>query len=471
MAIIYSYPEIGTIAAGDLMPITDISNQENSTNSVSITKLATYFSASTTTALVAKSVVSFDGGGLVSLSTGTTGQYLVSNGTGLYPTWQDATSIGTGTTNTLPIWSDGPNSVLSDSGISELKDINGNITNTIIATNQAANPLNVDFGTGGTISFKKGTTEFIKLATSSASGFYNSSFRYGDKLTVDRDFNGQTASLDVGDSSNTHAAAWFRNGVVISPNPLSVQVDNTSMVIGGGNNDVVTGSDNCLAVGNNNQILSDSDNSLAVGQGNVIRNNSDNCFAIGQENIIDGTGALSSVKSQVLGYQNSLTGSFSSFIAGGQNTVTTNQNAVALGFSHTLGGDDSMFAFGENNTGPSGVNDNNSFMIGGNLTGTDGNMALGFRNNTSSYPATDYSNGLGNTKFALAVGSTTTTNSNALLITEGGVSRGGGVAQVPRVVLPTIVGFNFADDTAAAAAGIPVGGLYHNAGVLRIRLT
>ena len=401
---------------------------------------------------------------------GTAGQVLSTTGVGQNVKWIDAAAgvIGTGTTNTLPIWSNGSNSGLSDSGISELRDSNGNITNIAIATNQAASPLNVDFGTGGTISFKKGTTEFIKLATSSASGFYNSSFRYGDKLTVDRDSNGQGASLDVGDASNTHAAAWFRNGVVISPNPLSVQVDNTSMVIGAGTNDVVSGSDNCLAVGNGNQILSDSDNSLAVGQGNIIRNNCDNSFAIGQANVIDGTGATTSVRSQVLGYQNSLTGSFSSFIAGGQNTVTTSQNAVALGYGHTLGGDDSMFAFGESNTGPSGVNDNNSFMIGGNLTGTDGSMALGFRNDTSSYPATDYSNGLGNTKFALAVGSTTTTNSNALLITEGGVSRGSGVAQVPRIILPQQETLEFASDTDATAGGIPTGGLYRNGNDLKI---
>ena len=379
----------------------------------------------------------------------------------------DAAGItGTGITNTLPIWTDGPNGTLGDSGISELKDINGNITNIVIATNQAANPLNVDFGTGGTISFKKGTTEFIKLATSSASGFYNSSFRYGDKLTVDRDSNGQGASLDVGDANHAYAAAWFRSGVVISNNPSGVQVDNTSMVIGGGNNDVVTGSDNCLAVGNNNQILSDSDNSLAVGQGNAIRNNSDNSFAIGQGNTIDGTGATTSVRSQVLGYQNSLTGSFSSFIAGGQNTVTTTQNAVALGFSHTLGGDDSMFAFGENNTGPSGATDNNSFMIGGNLTGTDGSMALGFRNDTSSYPATDYSNGLGNTKFAVSVG--TVTNSNAIVVTEGGVNRGAGVAQVPRIILPQQETLEFASDTDATAGGIPTGGLYRNGSDLKI---
>ena len=377
------------------------------------------------------------------------------------------TVTGTGTTDTLPIWSDGPNGILSDSGISETRDLGGNISNIIIATNQATNPLNVNFASGGTTSFKIGTTEFARL-TDEVNGFYTPDFRYGNKLTIDRDSSSRVPSLDVGDSDHTYPAAWFRNGVVISNNPSGVSVDNTSMVIGGGNNDIVTGSDNCLAVGNNNQILSDSDNSLAVGQGNVIRNNADNSFSIGQGNVIDGIGATQSVRSQVLGYQNNLTGSYSSFIAGGQNTVTTSQNAVALGFSHVLSGSDSMFAFGENNTGPSGATDNNSFMIGGNLTGIDGNMVLGFRNDTSSYPATDYSLGLGNTKFALAVGSTTTTNSNALLITEGGVTRGVGVAQVPRVLLPTVTGFSASNDAAADALGVPQGALYQNQGVVQI---
>jgi len=287
--------------------------------------------------------------------------------------------------------------------------------------------------------------------TAEVDGFYKSRFRFQNKITVDRDFSSVGPSLDVGDSNHTYAAAWFRNGVVLSNNPAGVQVDNTSMVIGGGNNDVVSGSDSCLAVGNNNQILSDSDNSLAVGQGNVIQNNADNCFAIGQNNDIDGTDVApgQSVRSQVLGFNNDLFGSYSSFIAGGQNTVTTKQNAVALGFSHNLAGGDSMFAFGENNTGPTIVNSNNSFMIGGNLTGIDGNMVLGFRNDTSSYPTTDYSNGLGNTKFVVSVG--TITNSNAMIITEGGVTRGGGITQVPRIILPQQETLEFASDTDATA--------------------
>ena len=100
-------------------------------------------------------------------------------------------------------------------------------------------------------------------------------------------------------------------------------------------------------------------------------------------------------------------------------------------------------------------------------------MTLGYRNNASGYPATDKNSGLGETKFVVSVGSSTITNANALIITEGGINGGssGNVPQIPRIILPTVVGFNFADDTAAAAGGIPIGGLYHNAGVLRIRLT
>ena len=35
----------------------------------------------------------------------------------------------------------------------------------------------------------------------------------------------------------------------------------------------------------------------------------------------------------------------------------------------------------------------------------------------------------------------------------------------------SVGGLNFANDTAAAAGGVPVGGMYHNAGAVRIRLS
>jgi hypothetical protein len=34
----------------------------------------------------------------------------------------------------------------------------------------------------------------------------------------------------------------------------------------------------------------------------------------------------------------------------------------------------------------------------------------------------------------------------------------------------SVLGSNYADDTAAAAGGIPIGGMYHNAGAIRIRI-
>jgi hypothetical protein len=401
--------------------------------------------------------VNFEAGnGIELLDQGTSTVQIIATNSG--------TVTGTGITNTLPIWTDGGNGVLGDSVITQ--DAGNSVE--ITTGTPAGAKCDYRFGVETFYGNKVGTVLGFEFKTGGQSGGYYKSggFRFENKLAVGRTNDPTGATLDVGTPTDLSPAAYFRNGVVLSNNPGGVQVDNTSMVIGAGNNDIVSGSDNCLAVGNNNQILSDADNSLAVGQGNIIRNNADNSFAIGQNNEIDGTGAGQTVRSQVLGYQNSLTGSFSSFIAGGQNTVTTNQNAVALGFSHTLAGNDSMFAFGENNTGPSGASDNNSFMIGGNLTGVDGNMVLGFRNDTSSYPTTDYSNGLGNTKFVVSVGTITT--SNAMIITEGGVTRGGGITQVPRIILPQQETLEFASDTDATAGGVPTGGLYRDGNDLKI---
>ena len=41
---------------------------------------------------------------------------------------------------------------------------------------------------------------------------------------------------------------------------------------------------------------------------------------------------------------------------------------------------------------------------------------------------------------------------------------------VPRLALHEVANLNFADDTAAATGGVPVGGVYHNAGAMRIRI-
>jgi hypothetical protein len=72
---------------------------------------------------------------------------------------------------------------------------------------------------------------------------------------------------------------------------------------------------------------------------------------------------------------------------------------------------------------------------------------------------------------------TTVKNSDQFVISIAPTS-GVGAFQTNSITFETlkdsilsVIEFDFADDTAAAAGGVPVGGLYHNAGALRVRLT
>ena len=64
MAIIYSYPEIGTLATGDLVPISDIS-ANNATKSVTLTKLGEFFNTVVVANLTDNFIPVFNGAQLV----------------------------------------------------------------------------------------------------------------------------------------------------------------------------------------------------------------------------------------------------------------------------------------------------------------------------------------------------------------------------------------------------------------------
>ena len=273
--------------------------------------------------------------------------------------------------------------------------------------------------------------------------------------------------------------AIFRTGIVLSSSPGGVTVDDTSMVIGAGNNDIISGADHCLAVGNNNQILTNSDNSISVGQGNTMTFGTA-CAVFGLSNTITGSNTVTE-RCLVAGFSNTISGGAkSAIVLGGSNSLTTNGGqGIILGNANTVTGNagvssDSSYILGNSVTiteDPSSSLLQNAFAVGSNLGGDNGKMILGYRNLKSGYPAVNYNQGLGETKFVVSVGTTNTTNSNALIVTEGGVTRGtSSVAQVPRIVMPTIVGFDFSSDADAASNGIPIGGIYHNSGQLYIRV-
>ena len=312
---------------------------------------------------------------------------------------------GTGIANTIPIWTD--------------SQVLGNSPIVYDPVGHAAAPTVDIVLPSQTFEFRD-SGRFITGAMSAGNTFNN-------------------ATLDVTGDANGRAAT-FRGGVVISTNPGGVQVDNTSMVVGGGNNDNVTGSDHCLIVGNGNQIISNSDQSVAFGQGNTITGSTD-AFAVGNSNTI-----TSSQRTLSLGYNNDVS-SASSFVAGGDNNVVGDNTNIVLGYSNST-------TFAQN------------FVIGNELTSGGNAMVLGYRNQTT-YPTPNENLGLGVTKFVVSTGSSTTNNSNALLITEGG-RQSGGIDQVPRVILPTVPTFSASNDAAADAIGIPEGGLYQNNGILQI---
>ena len=319
---------------------------------------------------------------------------------------------------------------------------------------------------GGTVT-GTGTVNKLTKWSSGGTGIQNSNITDNGSLVT------------ISSPTDQTGKAIFRTGIVLSSSPGGVTVDDTSMVIGAGNNDIISGADHCLAVGNNNQILTNSDNSISVGQGNTITEGTA-CAVFGLSNTITGNNTITE-RCLVAGFSNNIQAAKSAIVLGGSNTLNTNGGqGIILGSSNNISGtqsNDSGYILGNNVTitASSGTGLlQNAFGVGANLDLEDGQMVLGYRNVSSglSYPPVNYNQGLGETKFVLSVGTQTGTNSNALIITEGGVTRGtSSVAQVPRIVMPTVVGFNFADDTAAATGGIPIGGLYHNAGALRIRLT
>lgn len=225
----------------------------------------------------------------------------------------------------------------------------------------------------------------------------------------------------------------------------------------------IQGSVNSFIAGQGNTII-ESPEAVALGEKNTIQD-APSSVVIGEKNNIDGgTVTQSSVRSQAFGFGNEVQG-YSSMAVGGQNFVSTDQNGFAFGFKNNIGGDSTNFAIGENNKQLLG---RGGYMIGGNLNGQTNTMILGYRNDTTKRPTPDQTKGLSDTRFEIGVGDVN--DHTAMLITEGGATISG-VPQIARIILPTVIEFDFADDTAAAAGGIPVGGLYHNSGDLKIRIS
>lgn len=166
----------------------------------------------------------------------------------------------------------------------------------------------------------------------------------------------------------------------------------------------------------------------------------------------------------------------------GESTLAEGINSTAMGRATEAIGDNSFVtgtdtkAIGERSTAMgygSWASGNNSTALGidtranaaNSTTMGKGTIANSLRETViGSYPTDKTGNPTlwrGDERmFTVGNGKTESEKSTALEILKNG-----------NVVLPAVVGLNFTNDTAAAAGGVPIGGLYHKSGNIRIRLT
>jgi len=306
--------------------------------------------------------------------------------------------------------------------------------------------------------------------------------------------------------------------------------DANSTIIGSRSSNLTDGTDGMIIVGGwVNNLSHTGANSrsgiIAGGYANTVT---------GKRNFTNGTfNTNSSDQGAVLaGESNNISGTRSAIIAGNNNTMTGGNSVIAGGTSNTVPGDNAAIIGGTNgsNSTPRAVmvggRDNSigseggeaSIMCGGRSNSINTNtygryngiyssydstirngggasyynsqlLVLGGNNNviehTGTYPnmttVGGNNNVLEDSSRGVIVGGNNTTlsgHTNSVMIGCSGRTSGSdyytyveSLEAFTHIVLNDYSNLNFASDSAAATGGVPLGGLYHNAGDLKVRIT
>ena len=343
-----------------------------------------------------------------------------------YVDTQVATKVdGTGTTNTLPIWSDGPAGILGDSVISydPTSDYIG------IGTSNPTQKLAIEAGTGGGILVDTAQAGYLTLGASARTESPYATIRLntgsggtavgGEGLVIGLGANeGQVANPSIAPSASAEAIRipasnkvhltelWKDNGSSSNDKYLLIGNDGEIKVGENPNTNVTSalaGTDYTLTFWTDgaNRVIGDSTlimtevspgaanpYSLKFGGGSVatgIRNS----VAIGYETTSSGASSLSTgFQTTASGlhaasFNEGTTASGSRSAAFGQNTIASGSNCFAIG-SGTTAATSLAFAGGLNSTANPSVNGTTAFAYGNALNVTGQNAAGFGQNNTVS---------------------------------------------------------------------------------------
>lgn len=315
--------------------------------------------------------------------TGTAGQVLSSTGSGVE--WTDNTATGTvtgsGTTNVLPIWTDGPNSELGDSQITQAKIDGGTVFNlnavTTTAYTPAINTKLLDLNSGGNQKFS--------ITQDGGGGVTLPS---GDILNPGPSFNMGGNAFANGENALSLGAATtaFGNG--------SLAANFLTLASGGGASafGLLTEATALASASFGNKSKANGAYSIASGQDSIASGQSavaigEKGDAQGKNTFVSGFGGTATANNAVkFGYEGSASGNNSAKF--GFESVASGVNSFAVGNGTTASGLQSV-ATGDNNI----VSGNNSFIGGKNSTVTGSeSISYGLANTISANFCTIFGN-------------------------------------------------------------------------------
>ena len=390
----------------------------------------------------------------------------------------DASQVtGTGTTQTLPLWSEGPNGVLGDSAI---KQHNGNNI-TIGAFPSDTSEGSYTLSVGNDNDFTSGTARVLAVGADNV----GTSVDVVDSAVIGLSNEANSSySLTVGQRNQTNSGTSFVAGVdnVTSsgvPRQFVIGRDNTvdsidTIVLGDRNIVAETGDgfgsmmvfghlnnvlgDRIVCLGTSNIANSDNQGAYIIGAGNS--STADRTYSVGQQNAITGN------ESYAFGKSNTIVGSASAAV-GTNNSLNASEKAYAFGF-----GNDNInlksFAIGEKNDV---LDKKRTYLIGReNKPATDNTIILG-QFSDPTVLRSDNPNGRSTVAFGVGVNNETRRTAWEFRgkPTSAGDTSAGDSMQIMAWAL--LYSSSYTDDTAAAAGGVEVGQLYRTGSTVKIRMT
>jgi hypothetical protein len=335
----------------------------------------------------------------------------------------DTCVTGTGTTNTLTLWTDGPNSELGDSIVSEL-------------ANRVYVAGNLLVGTSNTI---PGTNALTSGDNNSVLG--NSSVAFGSNNSVSGNRCGGLGANNIVAGGQVWATGDGNN---VGIDKLNV---GGNIVTAGFNNTVKSGG-SCV-VGTSNILTNTTESSeintnFAMGSSNTLNDVNDG-IVLGFNNTINNNDSC------ILGKSNT-TSAIDTYAIGKGNTLSS-ANDYAFGLNNTISGDATIaMALGHNNV----LSGSQSYAFGRNLEdgGEDDTVIIG------RYNATPTATG----RIVFGTGFSSTGRKNAIEIQAGTGSQSG-------LLFPALrLSNSYANDSDAAAAGVERGELYRSNNQVRINI-